>query len=183
VALVSRAGSAAPAGGSAAPAGGSRAAAALVVRRGHWVAGESRFVAHPQERREECAAALLAEIARDHFPVLRVQGRDHVHSVSDLLQDAAFTVADFAVAMMAGSHGPGCPGRAEEEAADETCNRGDEPYCTVCGAGIHMLRGLAGWHHVGSSARDDEQDLVVAILDPGHAPVLGWRNPALRQDT
>jgi hypothetical protein len=154
------------------------AVSAPALRHGHWLTGESRFVPHPQERREECAAALLTEITGDHFPALRVQGRDYEPAAGDLIQDAACALADFAAALLAGSDGPGCPGRAEEEVADETCNRGDDPCCTVCGTGIHMLRGLAGWHHLRSGGTADDEAGVSVVARAGHEPVLGWRAPA-----
>jgi len=149
-----------------------------LLRRRHSLIAESCFRPRPQERRDECAAALLTEIARDHFPQRHPQGRGYMPSACDLLEDAACAVADFAAALMAGSHGPGCPGRSEEEAADETCNRGNEPYSTLCGTGIHILRGMTGWHHVHGSTAADDQTPLVEILDPGHEPALGWRIPA-----
>jgi hypothetical protein len=96
-------------------------------------------------------------------------------------KDAACALADFAAALLAGSHGPGCPGRAEEEVADETCNRGDDPYCTVCGTAIHMLRDLASWHHLRSGGTADDEAGVSVVARAGHEPALGWRAPATHQ--
>jgi len=137
---------------------------------------------HPQERPGECAAALLAEITPDYFPGLRLDDRNSMPSISELLENAALTLAHFAAALMDGSHGPGCPGRAEEDAADRTCDRGQEPYCTVCDEEIHILRGEAGWRHIRIPSAADNQDRFIQIIDPGHEPVLAWREwPSLAE--
>jgi hypothetical protein len=47
------------------------------------------------------------------------------------------------------------------------------PYCAICGGdiGIFLKFGLAWQHYTGTDLTDIE------LLDPGHAPVLAWRNP------
>src|SRR5712692_2687110 len=117
---------------------------------------------HAQERRGECAIALLAEIARDYFPSgqsdmkmraaaadLTAEQREEAawEERRDMLEDAGNAFGAFTRALMLGDHGPGCPARDEQDAADERNNRGLEAYCATCGAEVHMFRDMAGWHH------------------------------------
>ena len=49
------------------------------------------------------------------------------------------------------------------------------PYCAACGAdiGIFLMFGLDWRHYTGTDLSDIE------LHDPGHQPVLAWRNPGI----
>jgi hypothetical protein len=130
---------------------------------------------HPQCRPDECAAALLAEITRDHFPGLHPGWEPRRRPAFDVLHSAAAALADFADATMRGIHGPGCPGRDEEDAADLTCDRGGCPYCATCGAPVHIFRGR-GWCHFRDSTSAPDG---VEITGAGHAVSVAWHHPGI----
>lgn len=97
-----------------------------------------------------CALALLTEIAADEFGLGPLPGPASAYHwpAEPVIAAAGTTLTAFTSAIARGLHGPGCVGRDEEDAADQTADRGGRPHCAECGEEIHMFPGLGPvWRH------------------------------------